>query len=64
MTTSLTFTPQAGYFKMAKWDREWIDAVKQIVHDKYKLTYKAPAVADLTIQANDEHRASSKKVCY
>ena len=49
---------------MAKWDREWIDAMKQIVHDKYKLTYKAPAVADLTIQANDEHRASSKKVCY
>ena len=48
---------------MAKWDKEWIDAARQIVHDEFERTYKAPPDADLTTQANGEQGISLKKVC-
>lgn len=52
------------YFKMAKWDKEWIDAARQIVRDEFERTYKAPPDADLTTQANGDRGTSSKKVRY
>ena len=52
------------YFKTAKWDKEWIDAARQIVRDKFEHTYKPPPFANLTTRANGEQGMSSKKVCY
>ena len=49
---------------MAKWDKEWINAARQIVCNKFECTYKAPPDADLPTRANGEQGTSSKKVCY
>jgi hypothetical protein len=34
---------------MAKWDKKWIDAARQRVHNKFEHTYKAPPDANLTM---------------
>ena len=64
LTASPTSMPQAWLLQDGQVDKEWIDAARQIVHDKFECTYKALPDADLPTRANGEQGTSSKKVHY